>query len=218
MARRSSCTTCSRQFADAGASAAATTRSPTLPSTEAQRCGATSRSTPGTARGTGAPTSTTARRSARRRAPSARSTRSPQSWAVLSGAGDRARARAGAGRRSTSAWSARRRPDPAARSAVRPSALEPRLHQGLRARRARERRPVHARRGLDRDGVRRARRRRRAWELLHLINPVNHGATPRRSPYRVEPYVVAADVYAVRRTPAAAAGPGTPARPAGCTA
>ena len=36
--------------------------------------------------------------------------------------------------------------------------------------------------------------------------------------YKVEPYVVAADVYAVRRTPAAAAGPGTPAPPAGCIA
>ncbi len=39
---------------------------------------------------------------------------------------------------------------------------------------------------------------RHAWELLALINPVNHGATPEAiATYKVEPYVVAADVYAV---------------------
>lgn len=38
----------------------------------------------------------------------------------------------------------------------------------------------------------------RAWELFDLINPVSHGNTPKRiATYRVEPYVVAADVYAV---------------------
>ncbi len=38
----------------------------------------------------------------------------------------------------------------------------------------------------------------RAWELLRMINPVQHGATPEGSArYKVEPYVVAADVYAV---------------------
>jgi cellobiose phosphorylase len=38
----------------------------------------------------------------------------------------------------------------------------------------------------------------RAWELFHMINPINHGATPQGiSVYRVEPYVVAADVYGV---------------------
>lgn len=37
-----------------------------------------------------------------------------------------------------------------------------------------------------------------AWELFGMINPVNHGATPEQiSSYRVEPYVVAADVYGV---------------------
>ena len=36
------------------------------------------------------------------------------------------------------------------------------------------------------------------WELLQMINPVNHGKTPEgMSVYKVEPYVVAADVYAV---------------------
>jgi cyclic beta-1,2-glucan synthetase len=38
----------------------------------------------------------------------------------------------------------------------------------------------------------------RAWELFALLNPVNHGSTPAEiSTYKVEPYVVAADVYAV---------------------
>ena len=38
----------------------------------------------------------------------------------------------------------------------------------------------------------------RAWELFSLINPINHGRTPDEiSIYKVEPYVVAADVYAL---------------------
>ena len=38
----------------------------------------------------------------------------------------------------------------------------------------------------------------RAWELLRMINPVNHGRSARDiAVYKVEPYVVAADVYAV---------------------
>ncbi len=38
----------------------------------------------------------------------------------------------------------------------------------------------------------------RAWELFALLNPIHHGATPEQiATYRVEPYVVAADVYGV---------------------
>lgn len=38
----------------------------------------------------------------------------------------------------------------------------------------------------------------RAWELLRMINPVNHGNSAEQiAVYKVEPYVVAADVYAV---------------------
>jgi len=38
----------------------------------------------------------------------------------------------------------------------------------------------------------------RAWELFELINPVNHARTPQETAvYKVEPYVAAADVYAV---------------------
>jgi len=40
--------------------------------------------------------------------------------------------------------------------------------------------------------------RGRAWELLGMINPVNHAASPAGvATYKGEPYVVAADVYAV---------------------
>jgi len=38
----------------------------------------------------------------------------------------------------------------------------------------------------------------RAWELFSLLNPINHAKTPRQiATYKVEPYVIAADVYAV---------------------
>ncbi len=38
----------------------------------------------------------------------------------------------------------------------------------------------------------------RAWEFFNLLNPVNHGATAKQiATYKVEPYVVAADVYAM---------------------
>ena len=40
--------------------------------------------------------------------------------------------------------------------------------------------------------------RPRAWELLAMINPINHGNTAEAiEKYKVEPYVMAADVYAV---------------------
>ncbi len=39
---------------------------------------------------------------------------------------------------------------------------------------------------------------KRAWEILTILNPVNHGASTRGiEKYKVEPYVAAADVYAV---------------------
>ena len=38
----------------------------------------------------------------------------------------------------------------------------------------------------------------RAWELFALLNPIHHSGTPKQiATYKVEPYVVAADVYAV---------------------
>jgi cellobiose phosphorylase len=39
---------------------------------------------------------------------------------------------------------------------------------------------------------------RRAWELMAMLNPVNHARSPEAmATYKVEPYVVAADVYAL---------------------
>ena len=56
-----------------------------------------------------------------------------------------------------------------------------------------------------------------AVELFHMINPINHTRDAAGvDRYAAEPYVVAADVYAHPSTWAAAAGPGTPDRPAGC--
>ncbi len=41
---------------------------------------------------------------------------------------------------------------------------------------------------------------KRVWELLNMINPINHGKTSEsKAIYKVEPYVVAADVYAGRQ-------------------
>lgn len=38
----------------------------------------------------------------------------------------------------------------------------------------------------------------RAWELLAMVNPVNHSGSPQAiATYKVEPYVVAADVYSL---------------------
>jgi cyclic beta-1,2-glucan synthetase len=40
--------------------------------------------------------------------------------------------------------------------------------------------------------------KQRAWDLLQMINPVNHGKSVTDiEKYKVEPYVIAADVYAV---------------------
>ena len=82
-----------------------------------------------------------------------------QSWAVLSGVGSDERVRRAMDAVATHLVRAEARPGAAARPAVRPSRPEPGLHQGLRARRARERRAVHPRRGVGGDGLRRTRRR-----------------------------------------------------------
>src|SRR5256885_15159883 len=38
----------------------------------------------------------------------------------------------------------------------------------------------------------------RAWELFALLNPMQHGGTAEQNAtYKVEPYVIAADVYSV---------------------
>jgi len=46
---------------------------------------------------------------------------------------------------------------------------------------------------------------KRVWELLNMINPINHGTTAEEiAIYKVEPYVLAADVYS--RAPHAGRG------------
>ena len=42
---------------------------------------------------------------------------------------------------------------------------------------------------------------KRAWEFFTMLNPVNHGRTPAEfERYKVEPYVMCADIYGARRT------------------
>ena len=41
----------------------------------------------------------------------------------------------------------------------------------------------------------------KAWEILRIINPINHARSPEEvERYKVEPYVIAADVYALAPT------------------
>ena len=121
--------------------------------------------------------------------------------------------------RRRAAGAPRHGPDPAARSAVRQVGAESGLHQGLRAGRARERRPVHARRRVGGDGVRRARRRRARLGAAATDQPGPPRATPPRpsAATRSSPTSSRPTSTPSRRTPAAAAGPGTRARRAGCT-
>jgi hypothetical protein len=54
---------------------------------------------------------------------------------------------------------------------------------------------------------------RRAWELARMANPIERASTVEGvATYKVEPYVVAADVYAVAPHAGAAGGAGTRAR------
>ena len=72
----------------------------------------------------------------------------------------------------------RRRAGPAVHAAVRPDAARSGLHQGLPAGRPRERRPVHARRGLGGDRVRGARATAtRPASCSRMLNPINHAGT-----------------------------------------
>ena len=83
-----------------------------------------------------------------------------------------------------------------AHATVRQDAARSWLHQRLRARHSRKRRPIHARRDVDDPGAHAARARGRAVELFDLLNPILAGTVPRGAEtYRAEPYVVAADVY-----------------------
>ena len=71
------------------------------------------------------------------------------------------------------------------------------LREGLSARHSRERRAVHARGGLDRRSPSPCRARpTRAMEVFNMLNPIRRATTRADvQRYKVEPYVVAADVY-----------------------
>jgi cyclic beta-1,2-glucan synthetase len=87
----------------------------------------------------------------------------------------------------------RPRAGPAVRRFRAGSGLHPWLHPGN----PRERRPVHPRRAVGRNGGRKLGSGDEAVELFHLLNPINHARTAvGTATYKVEPYVVAADVYA----------------------
>jgi cellobiose phosphorylase len=122
----------------------------------------------------------------------------PQSWAVLSGAGDPARAREGLA-------SARQRlvhPDTALVQLFDPpfdqSAADPGYIKGyIPGVRENGGQYTHAAIWLAM-AFALSGDHEEAWRLATMLNPVSHGATPDKiARYKAEPYVVAADVYAL---------------------
>ena len=121
-----------------------------------------------------------------------------QSWSVLSGGGRPDRARAGDGRGRGVPRAARRRARPAVHAAVRPHATSIRATS----------RAICRASGRTAGSTRTARSGRsspspalgdgdKAGELFSMLNPINHASTRAGvHRYKVEPYVVAADVYA----------------------
>jgi len=122
----------------------------------------------------------------------------PQSWAVLSGAGDPARARQGL-------TSARQRlvhadkglvqlfDPPFDRSALDPGYIKDYI-PGVRENGGQY---THAALWLSM-ALALSGENEPAWEIAAMLNPIGHGNTPDQvARYKVEPYVVAADVYAV---------------------
>jgi cyclic beta-1,2-glucan synthetase len=72
------------------------------------------------------------------------------------------------------------------------------LYQGVSARHSGKRRTIHTRRHLDRDCTGDTWERYPGRKLFSLLNPINHAGTRADvQRYKVEPYVVAADVYSV---------------------
>ena len=151
----------------------------------------------GTATGIAAPTSTTAPRSAPPRPRNAGSTRSRRAGPCCPAPRRAAPSRARHGRAFACSWCGA---TPASSSCSHPRSTRRRsipVHQGLRAGRARERRPVHPRGAVDGDGDRAPGQRRRGGRAVpHAESDQPHAARPADvERYKVEPYVVAADVY-----------------------
>ena len=116
-------------------------------------------------------------------------------------------------RRSRSSGPARHRRRAAAHSSLRPVGAGSRLHPRLPARGPRERRPVHARRGLGGDGDGDAGQRRRGGRALPPAQPDQQEPQrrPTSSATRASPTSWPATSTPIPSTPGAAAGPGTPA-------
>ena len=161
-------------------------------------CAATSKNTAGTANGIAAPISTTARRSARpptRNARSTRCRRAGRSCPARARAGDRLQAMESVDRRLVrrDARLIQLLDPPFDKSDLNPGYIKGyvpgvRENGGQYTHAAIWTVMAFAAMG---DA-------KRAWELFALINPVTHGDTAEAiALYRVEPYVVAADVYAV---------------------
>ena len=179
-----SCTRRSGEFAPLAERRGEHARADALARARGARCRRRSSATAGTATGTGAPTSTTARRSARPQNDECRIDSIAQSWAVISGAarpGARARAR---WPRSRSTWC-----DAATGSSCcsrRPSTStphDPGYIKGYLPGRPRERRPVHARRALGGARVRaRSATATRPASCSRILNPDQPRQHARRRP------------------------------------
>jgi cyclic beta-1,2-glucan synthetase len=173
--------------------------------TQASAAPEASKPMPGTATGTGVPGSTTARRWARQGSDECNIDSIAQSWSVLSGAGAPERAHGRAMASLHSAWCGadagliQLLDPPFDNTAQDPGYIRGYL-PGVRENGGQyTHAAIWATMAFAKLGDTAT-----AWQLLDLINPVNHGATPPAiATYKVEPYVVAADVYAV----AAARGP-----------
>ena len=142
----------------------------------------------------------------------------PQSWSVISGAGDPRALAPGDGGRGPAPGPPRRRTDPAVRSALRQVRAQSRLHQRLHPGRARERRPIHPWRDLDRHGLRAHGRARTRVGTVRAAQsrPPRRDAPNKSPPTRSSPTSSPRTSMRSRRTRAGAAGPGTPVPPAGC--
>ena len=178
-------------------------------------------SRPGTASGTGAATTTTARRSGSAQNDECRIDSIAQSWAVLSGAVPHALRRPRHGRRAHPPGPAR--PRAARCCSRRPSTARPQdpgLHQGLSARAcARTAASTPTPRCGSVMAMARLGSGDEAVELFHMLNPVNHTRSrPTSSATRPSRTCSPATSTPTRHTPGARAGPGTRAPRAGCTA
>ena len=141
----------------------------------------------------------------------------PQSWRC-SGAAEPPPGALGDGRPGRTSGAARR---PAGAASTRPS-TPPALPAGCGIRgyvpRRGENGGQYPRRGVGCDGLRPAGDSDQAWALLGLINPINHARSADGvATYKLEPYVVAADVRACPPHVGRGGWAGTPAPPAGCT-